>query len=215
VNSVILSIILGIGSLTIALVAVVVAIWEVRASAASTERANSLPLASEAFKEFRSQEFQAHLRKIWNETPPDVPENGFQSLPEGWRDSAYQVAYFFEYLGILVAYELVSEDLVVDFSANLLGRSWHILEPFIRRERVCRQKASAISGISPGFVTHFEHLVALTISSNGKHIDDSIHERLKLRTVPEGAFGDPTAIRAALEEVHESPTTSSRRSQSC
>lgn len=209
------SVILGIGSLAIALVAVVVAIWEVRASATSTERSNSLPLASEAFKEFRSQEFQAHLRKIWNEAPSNVSEDGFQSLPEDWRDSAYRVAYFFEYLGILVAYELVSKDLVVDFSANLLGRSWHILEPFIRRERVYRQKSSAISGISPGFVTHFEHLVALTISSNGKHIDDSIHERLKLRTVPAVAFGDPAAIRAALEEVHESPPTGSRRSQSC
>jgi hypothetical protein len=182
------SVLLGVGSLVIALIAVVVAIWQVRASAVSAERSNSLPVASEAFKEFRSQEFQAHLRKVWNEIPPNVPEDGFQSLPADWRDSAYQVAYFFEYLGILVAYELVPEDLVVDATANIIGRSWCALEPFIQKERIFRQKVAAISGISPGFVTHFEHLVALTIDSNGKPIDDSIHERLSLRNVPETAF---------------------------
>jgi hypothetical protein len=174
---------LGVGPLVIALIAVVVAIWQVRASAVSAERANSLPVASDAFKEFRSQEFQSHLRKVWDETPSNVPEDGFQSLPEDWRDSAYQVAYFFEYLGILVAYELVPKNIVVDFSANLLGRSWCKLEPFIQKERMHRQKSS-IPSISPGFVTHFEHLVALTIDSNGKPIDDSIHESLMLRNVP-------------------------------
>jgi hypothetical protein len=174
---------LGVGSLVIALVAVVVAIWQVRASAMSAERSNSLPVASDAFKEFRSQEFQLHLRKVWEEAPSNVPEDGFQSLPSDWRDSAYAVAYFFEYLGVLVAYELVPEDLVVDFSANLISRSWRALEPFIQEERMYRQRV-CVSGISPGFVTHFEHLVALTIDSNGNPIDDSIHERLGLRKVP-------------------------------
>jgi hypothetical protein len=173
---------LGVGSLAIALVAVVVAIWQVRASAVSAERSNSLPVASDAFKEFRSQEFQLHLRRVWEETPSSVPEDGFQSLPADWRESAYAVAYFFEYLGVLVAYELVPEDLVVDFSANLIGRSWYVLEPFIEKERMYRRQVCA-SGISPGFVTHFEHLVALTLDSDGKPVDDSIHERLKLRKV--------------------------------
>lgn len=166
------------------LVAIVVAVWQVRTSAASVARSNSLPATSSAFNEFRSPEFQAHLRKVWLEKPSSPPEGGFQSLPEDWRDSAYQVAYFFEYLGVLVAYELVPEDLVVDFSANLLRRSWEALDPFIRKEREYRRE-SATPGISPNFVTHFEHLVALTIDSNGKPIDDSIHERLKLLSVPE------------------------------
>jgi hypothetical protein len=170
----------GVGSLIAALTAVVVAIWQVRANTVAAERANSLPVASDAFKEFRSQEFQAHLRRVWNEAPANIPEDGFQSLPHDWRESAYTVAYFFEYLGVLVAYELVPEDIVVDFSANLLARTWHVLEPFIQKERIYRQKACA-PGMSTGFVRHFEHLVALTIDSNGKPIDDSIHERLNLR----------------------------------
>ncbi|MGH3870922.1 MAG: DUF4760 domain-containing protein [Pseudonocardiaceae bacterium] len=174
---------LGAGSLVIALVAVVVAIWQVRASAASAERSNSLPVASDAFKEFRSQEFQRHLRRVWDDAPSSVPEDGFKALPVDWRESAYAVAYFFEYLGVLVAYELVPENLVVDFSANLIGSSWRVLEPFIQKERMYRRRVCG-SGISPGFVTHFEHLVALTLDSDGKPVDDSIHERLKLQKVP-------------------------------
>lgn len=174
--------ILSVGSLVIALLAVVVAILQVRASAVAAERSNALPVASDAFKEFRSQEFQAHLRKVWDETPSKAPEGGFQSLPVDLRDSAYEVAYFFEYLGVLVAYKLVPEDLVVDFSSNLLARSWRALEPFIREERIHRQRIG-ISSVSTGFVTHFEHLVTLTIDSDGTPIDDSIHERLRLRQV--------------------------------
>lgn len=97
---------LGIGTMIAAFTAVAVAIWQVRASGVAAERANSLPVASDAFKEFRSQEFQAHLRRVWDKTPADVPDGGFQSelLSDDWRDSAYTVAYFFEYLGVLVAY---------------------------------------------------------------------------------------------------------------
>lgn len=171
---------LGIGSLVVAFVAVWVAIWQVRASAAAAERANSLPVASDAFNEFRSRKFQDHLRRVWDEAPAEAPEDGFRSLPAQWRASAYEVAYFFEYLGILVAYKLVPEDLVVDFSANLVVRSWRALEPFIEKERAYRQKA-AIPGASAGFVTHFEHLVGLTVDSTGAPVDRSIQERLGLR----------------------------------
>lgn len=172
----------GMGSLIIALTAVVVAVWQVRASAISAEKANSLPVASDAFDEFRSQQFQAHLRKVWNEAPATVPQDGFQSLPEEWRESAYTVAYFFEYLGVLVAYELVPREIVVDFSANLIYRSWQALEPFILAERRHR-RGFRTAGVSVGFVTHFEHLVALTVDSRGESVDGAIHERLGLRKV--------------------------------
>ncbi len=174
---------LGAVSLAIALIAVVVAVWQVRAQAVATERANSLPVASAVFNEFRSQGFRNHLLKVWNDTPPDVPEGGFEALPLGWRESAYEVAYFFEHLGILVAYELVSEDLIVDFSANAVVRSWRTLDPFIQKERGRRRQGCATAAISPNFVSHFEHLavIATSVDSRKKYIDDSIHERLRLR----------------------------------
>lgn len=168
--------------LIIACVAVVVAIWQVRQSALAAERSNSLPVASDAFTEFRSQEFQAHLRKVWDEAPSHVPDDGFQSVPEDWRKSALEVAYFFEYLGILVAYELVPEDLVVDFSANLIGRSWWALEPFIKKEREYRRR-NGDPRVSPGFVTHFEHLAGLATSFDGGPAEDAARRRSGLRSM--------------------------------
>jgi hypothetical protein len=188
---------LGTVSLAIALMAVVVAVWQVRAHAVATERANSLPVASDVFNEFRSQSFRSHLSKVWSETPSDVPDGGFGALPAGWRESAYEVAYFFEHLGILVAYELVPEDLIVDFSANAVVRSWRTLDPFIQKEREHRRQGSATAGISPNFVSHFEHLAVIATSGDSRenHIDDSIHERLKLRKFPHET-GPATILRS-------------------
>lgn len=81
---------LGVGPLIIALTAVAVAIWNVRTNTAVAERANSLPVVSAVFDEFRSQEFQAHLRSVWNEAPTNIPEGGFQSLPHDWREGIWQ-----------------------------------------------------------------------------------------------------------------------------
>jgi hypothetical protein len=168
-------------SLVIAVSAVVVAVWQLRVNAKAAERTNSLPVMSEAFTEFRSVEFQGHLRKVWNEAPADVPDGGFMALSDEWRSSAYRVTYFFEYLGLLVAYELVPKDSVIDFSANLVGRSWRVLAPFIHAERAFRQGIGG--GTSVGFASHFEHLVTLTVDENGKPVDSSIHQRLHLRRV--------------------------------
>jgi hypothetical protein len=174
-------------SLIIALAAVAVAIWQVRASAKATERTNSLPIMSAAFDEFRSADFQGHLRRVWNEAPADVPESGFQALPDEWRGSAYRVAYFFEYLGLLVAYELAPRDSIIDFSANLVVRSWRALEPFIEAER--RYREGAGGGVSSGFVSHFEHLVVLTMGQDGHPVDSEIHEKLSLKRVADSESG--------------------------
>ena len=96
--------------------------------------------------------------------------------------AAYTVAYFFEYMGVLVAYGLVPSDFVIDFSANMLARSWYVLQPFVESERRFREKHSG-DGISAGFVSHFEHLVALTLDSEGKPIDQKTHEKLGLQKI--------------------------------
>lgn len=168
----------------IAIVAVGVAVWQIRANVSGVDRSNSLPVMSDAFDEFRSAEFQGHLRRVWNDAPAEVPEGGFQALPDSWRTSAYTVTYFFEHLGLLVAYGLVPEDFVIDFSANMIGRSWRALEPFIRAERAYREKVSP-DGVSVGFVAHFEHLVALTMDEKGEPVDAQIHAKIRLRSVPE------------------------------
>ena len=192
-----ISLLLGAASSAIAVVAVAVAAWHVRTTAKAAGRSNALPVASAAFNEFRSREFQSHLHKVWHEAPAGVPEGGFESLAEDWRASAYRVAYFFEYLGILVAHGLVPADLVVDFSANLLVRSWLALEPFIAEERRHRRAMCAPAGISPGFVRHFEHLVSLAFDADGRPVDSRIHERLGLRKMPQVRSAHPITHNAS------------------
>jgi hypothetical protein len=167
-------------SAVIAIIAVAVAVWQVGVNTKGVDRTNSLPVISGAFDEFRSEVFQDHLRNVWNNAPDEVPEGGFQALPDGWRSSAYIVAYFFEYLGVLVAYKLVPADFVIDFSANMIMRSWHVLDPFIRAERAYR-RTHAAAGVSAGFVSHFEHLAARTLDEAGQPIDGVIQRRIGLR----------------------------------
>lgn len=193
------------GSSVIAVTAVLVAIWHVRTSAAASARSNALPVASAAFNEFRSKEFQGHLQAVWNQRPTEVPAGGFESLPETWRDSAYRVAYFFEYLGILVAHGLVPTDLIVDFSANLVVRSWRALEPFIEAERRHRRDTCEPANISAGFVTHFEHLVCLAFDGAGRPYDTRIHDRLKLRKV--ARTSRPPVVLDAVERLAYEPTS--------
>lgn len=195
---------LAVTSIVIAIAAVGVAIWQVRASARASQRTISLPVMSTAFDEFRSVDFQGHLRKVWNEIPENVPRDGFQALPDEWRGSAYRVTYFFEYLGLLVAYRLAPEDSVIDFSANLIARSWRALEPFIRAEREFRERDSGT--ISGGFASHFEHLVALTTDGRGNPVDSTIHRRLRLRRMPPTSVVEPHLIAPAVQ-VNE-PTRS-------
>lgn len=170
----------ALGSAVVALIAVLVAIWQIRENARGIRRSNSLPVIATTFNEFRSSEFQDHLRRVWYNAPSSVPENGFQALEYEWRQSAYIVTYFFETLGLLVAYDLVPKDFVVDFSANMIGRSWRALDPFIQAERAFRRRTSA-RGVSAGFVSHFEHLVALTMDEHGDPVDGEIHKQVRLR----------------------------------
>lgn len=174
-------------SVAIALVAVVVAVWQVRTHRRGAERTNSLPVISAAFNEFRSEEFQDHLRNVWFRRPDNVPEGGFQDLPDDWRTSAYTVAYFFEYMGVLVAYELVPARFVIDFVANTMARSWVSLASFIEAERRFRAKHSDAE-MSAGFVSHFEHLVALSVDPKVGPVDAISHKRLGLKKASPGIF---------------------------
>lgn len=81
----------ALGSAVIALTAVLVAIWQIRENARGIRRSNSLPVIATTFNEFRSSEFQDHLRKVWYSAPSSVPEGGFQALEYEWRQSAYIV----------------------------------------------------------------------------------------------------------------------------
>lgn len=193
----------------VAFVAVIIAFWQVRRTIVAVQQTNALPVVTNLFNEFRSDRFQQYIEVVltaapdkshWpakSSWPPGFDNPGFggslKKEPDQWRWSALQVAYFFEYLGILIAYKLIPEEIVVDATANSVARTWAILEPFVRAERARRVELNAGNdAVSTGFVRHYEHLVALT-SVDGRPADEAIHRRLDLKSVERDDGGSSAA----------------------
>jgi hypothetical protein len=172
----------GFFSVLTAVAALGVAVWQVRRSALMSDRSNSLPIVAAMFSEARSNEFRAHLQRIYAETPAVVPDKGFEGMPESWRDSAYAVCYFYDYLGTLAAFGIVNEKLIIGTNATHVSRVWVTLQPFIKKERAWRRK-SYPSISSPGFLRYFEHLAARITELGGREAAQRIQEEIKLRSL--------------------------------
>jgi hypothetical protein len=149
--------VLSLVSLVIALIAVAVAMWQARASAIRAERAISLPVLAEISHEIRSSEFHDCLINLLTQAPSMTPKpGGFEALPKKFRKNAYRICYFFDYLGILTKYGIVTEDIAVDWIGTRLMQVWAIMRPFIEAERDYRR---ALPPEAPkGFLLHYEHL---------------------------------------------------------
>jgi hypothetical protein len=91
-------------SASVALAALAVATWQARTNARNAERAHTLPVISEIFREFRSQEFRNSMSYLVTKTPRVHGEEGFRSLSREWQENAYRVCYFFDYLGTLTSF---------------------------------------------------------------------------------------------------------------
>ena len=154
-------------SVGVALIAVVVAVWQVRTSTERAERALSLPIMGEVARELRSTEFRQSIMYLQKNVPPVPDSGGFESLPEEFREQAYKVCYFFDYLGILALYEIITEDMVVDWVGTRLMQTWAIMRPFIEAEREYR-RITYPPETPPGFLLHFEHLIKETERWNAR-----------------------------------------------
>jgi hypothetical protein len=111
-------------SVIVAVAAVCVATWQVRASAKGAERSNALPVLSEIFAEWRSAEFRMSIMKLLNETPGGSNDDGFESLPKTWREHAYKVCYFFDYIGVLVVSDIINEETVIGMMGTRIMQVW-------------------------------------------------------------------------------------------
>lgn len=167
---------LSLVSVGIAFTAVIVAFWQAQRTTRSAEQARSLPILSEAFREWRSVEFRKHKNVLLSLTGTHPPEGGFEALPSDIRESAYTWCYFCDYLGQLVLFEIVSEELIIGFAGTQIPQLWGVLEPFIEKERQHRLKTLP-EGVPPGFLTNYEHLVARVIARGGSIAADEIRRK--------------------------------------
>lgn len=155
-------------SVGVAFIAVAVAVWQVRTSTERAERALSLPIITEIAREIRSSEFRQSIRYLQKVAMPVPDSGGFESLPEEFREQAYKICYFFDYLGILAMYGIITEDMVVDWVGTRLMQTWAIMRPFIEAEREHRRITFPPETPS-GFLRHFEHLIEETERWNARH----------------------------------------------
>jgi hypothetical protein len=167
-------------SVAIALVAVAVATWQARTTARNAERTHTLPVVSEVWREFRSTEFRARINYLLINVPAVRGEHGFHSLPKEWRENAYEVCYFYDYLGALVAFDIIREELTISLWGTAIIQVWQAVEPFIVMEREHRRRTYP-PGISPGFLVYYEDLVCRIRDRGGQDAARRIQQRSGLR----------------------------------
>jgi hypothetical protein len=171
---------LSLVSVAIAISAVIVASWQVRATARSAERAHALPVVSEISSEFRSPKFRSSIHYLISQVPTSRGSHGFSSLSTEWRDHAYHVCYFFDYMGALVSFRIIREELAISLWGTAIIQVWQAAEPYIYLERAHRRKTYP-PGISPGFLVYYEDLVCRIRDRGGHDAARRIQERSGLR----------------------------------
>jgi hypothetical protein len=140
-----ISVVVAFGALV---VSTLVAIQQVR----QMSRQNLLPVVLDAFREARTAEwFHARDWILDHLADEHSPDSGVSRLPQPARGMVRSVGFFYDNLGVFVAYKVVTEDLVIGFFGVGLNELWTVLEPYILRERQIRRM---------GYMVFYEDLVS-------------------------------------------------------
>jgi hypothetical protein len=103
-------------------------------------RQNLLPVALDFFSEARTPEWFVARDWVINHLAAECsPEVGVSGLPDPAREHVRKVGFFFDNLGVFVAYRVVEEDLALDFFGVGMNEVWAIMEPYIREEEQIRK----------------------------------------------------------------------------
>lgn len=178
-----MAVVIGLLSTLIALGALAVAILQVRQSVKNVRKSNSLPVLSELSREWRSPELRSHSARLLTDLPTRSAEEGFDGLPEDTRESAYEWGYFCEYLGMLIASDLVPEELIISFMGTQIVQVWHALTPFIIGERT-RRLRTLTPDTPSDFLPHYEHLVARIAELGGRKATPELRKKLGVHKLP-------------------------------
>jgi len=143
------ALIVAIAAVAVATVSAVIAVFSVRYAKGQLEQArvaNALPTAIELFREFRAMRESRHLALSQLPSTP-VPMN---QLPRDVID----LAHLLDNIGMLVAEDLVSAELVAGYMGNSVIALWDKLGPSIEADRKRRRDA----GESDAYQEYFEYL---------------------------------------------------------
>jgi hypothetical protein len=120
-------------------------------------RQNLLPVVLDVFKQARTEDFFAARDWIFQHLAKECSTDlGIDGLPENARKMVRTVCFFYDNLGVFVAFNIVEEDVVLAFFGPGMERHWQILEPYVQQERELRKSSWPESS----FLVFFEDLVA-------------------------------------------------------
>ena len=178
-----LSEIISLISVILALVAVCVSAWQTRTNMRDARHSRSLPVIAEIFREFRSREFRESLHNLLTLSSDKTTGSGFRALSKDRQEDAYRVCYFFDQIGVLVAFGIVHEDIVVAIMGTQIVQVWSVMFPLIESERKYRSKTYP-SNAPSGFLAFYEHLVTCVYALGGREAAIMIRKRIGVRRLP-------------------------------
>jgi hypothetical protein len=132
------------------------------AQARSMRQANNLPVMIELLiKEYINDDFAGRERLVFESIRGTGSDLGFEGLAEPLRTAAYNVAWFYDATGNIVALRAVDERLFVGGINYRIRRAWSAMEAHIEAER-------RIRGMP--FLDGFEHLAARAFASDPNYL---------------------------------------------
>lgn len=156
----------------------------------TSKKANALPVLIDLVREFRSMEFKKARQYVINDLEKECnPKDGYWDLKEQSRINVLKVSNFFDNVGILVAFKIADEDIIISYWGNSILTVWTKLYPYLKNERLNRLKRNQHGE----YQEYFEDLVCRI---NNRPVSYILKEKLKLQKIEEleqiPTYNDPT-----------------------
>jgi hypothetical protein len=138
-------------SLAISLVALGLSgLFTLRQLRQARSRSHMTMLLEVALHNIRDRDFQRDQQYVLTQLAQEhAPAVGMDALPEPARTTTRNVAFSYEYIGVMVALGMVDSRLALSVFHFRIRQVWTALEPYVRAEREIRNAP---------FLPFFEHL---------------------------------------------------------
>jgi hypothetical protein len=162
-------------SVVFALIAVCIAVWQVRSNVERAKKANVLDAISQSIGEFRSESFRGSMRNLLSNAPKSPPGR-FDEISADWREDAYTICYFFEYIAAFIGFDIIEGNLIISLMGSQIIQAWVAMEPFTESERRYREQTYPPDA-SIDFLPHFEWLVGRIRELGGSRAPSRLRSR--------------------------------------
>jgi hypothetical protein len=146
--------------------AVLVAVWQARRTVTIARQTNAGPAVTTQISQFSDSEFRKAMDGLRSLRASGLIPGPFSTLRAPTIDQAYRVCYFFEYLGILVAFGHIDSEIVIGTMSTQLVEMWTVMRPWIACERIARRNGDPLG--RPDFLPYFENLVVLIVKGRSR-----------------------------------------------